>query len=92
MSYIEHDEVWVIATVGRARNSYKLLKFEPKNLAPNQFAYKLKIPFDREEWKSRITEVELAVVKPPRLPKPEITEKVEKDTPQKILDTLAGKD
>jgi len=92
LQFTEVDEIWVIATVGRRRNSYALRVREPKALGPNQFAYKLRIPFDREEWKSRITEVELAVVKPPRLPKPEITEKVEKDTPQKILDTLAGKD
>ena len=91
LSYIQYDSIWVVATVGRARNSYKLLKFEPKNLAPNQFAYRLKIPFDRKAWLTRITEVELTEVKPPKLPQPEIAEAlVEKDTPQKVLESLKG--
>ena len=85
------DHVWVVVTVGRRNNSYKCRVFCPKSLAPNQFAYNLKIPFDREEWKSRILEVEMAEIKPPRLPKPEIGNiVVEKDTPQKVLESLKG--
>lgn len=90
---IEYDYVWVVATVGRRKNSYALRVREPKTLAPNQFAYRLRIPFDREQWQDRIAEVELTEVEPPKLPEPQTIETlVEKDTPQRVLDSLVGRD
>jgi hypothetical protein len=92
-SNVEYDYIWIIVTVGRRKNSYDLRVREPKSLQQNQFAYRLKIPFDRNAWFDRIEEVDMITVDPPAFPKPDITATiVEPPTAQKVLDTLKGKD
>jgi hypothetical protein len=88
---VQHDYVWVVATVNQRKNSYKLRVRQPTNLAQNQFAYRLRIAFDRKDWLDRIREVELPLVEPPGLPKPRIMElNVEKSTPQRVMEDLKG--
>jgi len=88
---IRADYIYIVVTVGRQKNGYALKMREPK-LAQNQFAYRFRIVTDEDEWRKRIKEVELEKVEPPHLPEPEMLHVlVEKDTPQKVLERMAGK-
>ena len=85
------DYIYIVVTVNRRRNSYALKMRYPR-LDQNQFAYRFKIETDEKEWQKRIKEVELEKVEPPHLPDPKVIEfLVEKDTPQKVLERMAGK-
>lgn len=82
------DDVYVVVKVGRKKNSFRLCKKKPK-LEQTEFAYKLQIKLKEEDWFDRIAEVEMAMPKPPNLPKLEIAPiMVEKDTPTKVMDRL----
>lgn len=88
---IEYDYIWIIVTVGRRKNTYDVRVREPKSLQQNQFAYHLKIPFDRDAWFDRIEEVDMITVDPPTFAKPELIQtRAEPDTAQKVLDALKG--
>ena len=86
------DTIYIVVTVGRRKNSYDLRVRQPKSLAQNQFAYKLRIPVDKNDWYDRVKEVFMGQCVPPRLPVPDDSEVlVEKDTPQKVLDRMQDK-
>ncbi len=63
---MRRDTLFVVVTVGRKKNSYSLRMKLPK-LTQNQFAYRLHISTDEEEWKKRVQDVELDKVKPANL-------------------------
>ena len=86
------DYIYVVVRVGRKSNSYRLCKKSPK-LDQNEFAYRLKIALDTDDWFDRIQEVEMAQPHPPNIPKPETIELlIEKDTPTKVMDRLRGEE
>lgn len=92
MGYKRTNWIYIIVTVGRIRNSYKLCKREPKSLAGNQFAYYLRIETDEDDWIGRIQRVELARVAPRALPVlSEIKTLVGKTEDEKVIDRLRGR-
>lgn len=82
------DYVFVVVKVGKKKNSYRLCKKKPK-LDQTEFAYKLRIQLNEEDWFDRIMEVEMEMPNPPNLPKAEVAPTmVEKDTAYKVMDRL----
>lgn len=88
---VRSDWIYVIVTVGRRKNSYRIRVRPPDRLKQNEFAYKMHIEVDEDDWMDRVKEVEIPIVQPPNLPKPDISIIVEKETPLKVLDRLGGK-
>ena len=91
---MREDVIFVIVTVGVRSNTYALRKlaygWKETKLKQNQYAYKLTIRTDAEEWKERIEEVKLDQVHPPE--KTSLISKgfiVDKDTPTKVLDRMS---
>jgi len=86
------DKVYLVVTVLKTKNSYRLFKSRPR-LNPNEFCYAFKVTIDMKEWFGRIEEVDLGKVTPPNLPKPEGLELiVEKDIGLRVVDRLLGRD
>ena len=63
------DWVYLVVTVLKTKNTYRLRKFKPK-LAPNEFCYAFKVSIDKNEWFNRLEEVELEKVSPPEILQP----------------------
>ena len=88
---MRYDHVYVVATVGVRKNSYRLLNRKPKSLRQNEFCYGLKIETDTDAWQKRMKEVALDRVIPPEVLR--ITESqpgLEKSTGDQVLERLKG--
>lgn len=86
------DWVYLVVTVLKTKNTYRLRKFSP-TLAPNEFCFAFKVTIDKNEWFKRIQELELEKVSPPEIPKPMSMELIiSKPTAARILDRLAGRE
>jgi len=89
---IRTDWVYLVVTVLKTKNSFRLMKTKPK-LAPNEFCYAFKVSIDKNEWFNRLEEVELEKVLPPELPKPKnMSLTIKKATSTLVLDRLAGRE
>lgn len=87
------DHVYLIATIGKKRNSYRLLMRVPKTLAANEVCYNFQVDVETDDWFKRIQEISLGVVKPPNFPGMTLTKiTIEKDTPFKVIDRLTGRE
>ena len=88
-----YDDIYVVVTVGARVNSYRLLVREPRSLKQNEYCYKLTFETDMDAWKKRIEEVKLPKIIPPEVVRlrEKMTSQVEKSTPEKVLDRLAGR-
>jgi len=87
------EYIYLVVTVLKTKFSYRIRKITRElKLAPNEFALKIKVSINKDDWFKRIMEVDVGKIVPPSLPKPEVLEIiVEKDTPQKVIDRLAGR-
>lgn len=86
------DYVYLVVTVLKTKNTYRLRKFKPK-LASNEFCYNFKVIIDKKEWFNRIQEIELEKVSPPEIPKPKnMSLIISKATATRVLDRLAGRE
>ena len=81
------DTVFIVVTVQKRQNSYRLCKRKPK-LNQNEFAYQLDIKLDKGEWFDRIAEVEVPIMHPPQLPQLGLAVHVEQDTPSQVLERM----
>lgn len=85
--------VYLIVTILKTKNSYRLRKSQPKSLAPNEFCYSFSIIIDTDEWLKRIKEITLEKVSPPELPKPgNLSLSISRATSTLVMDRLLGKD
>ena len=89
---IREDWVYLVVTVLKTKNTYRLRKFKPK-LASNEFCYAFKVSIDKNEWFNRLEEVELEKVSPPEIPQPKnMSLTIKKSTSTIVLDRLAGRE
>jgi hypothetical protein len=87
------DTIFIVVTVLKSRNDYRLRKFKPKTLAPNEFCYAFRITIDKKAWFNRVAEIDLGKPRPPEFPKArDIRLIIAKATAQQALDRLAGRD
>lgn len=89
---MRQDWVYLVVTVLKIKNSFRLKKFKPKRLAPNEFCYSFLIEIDEDEWLNRIEEIQLEPIHPPEMTRPEISLMISKETSEIVLDKLAGDD
>lgn len=87
------DVIFLVVTVGARANSYTLKKKaynwrEPK-LKQNQYAYRIHIKTNEEDWKDRIADVSPSQVKPPELAVISKETIVGKDTPTRVMERLS---
>lgn len=59
---------YIIATVGIRTCRFRLCTRRPKHLKPNEFAYRLKVDVNIDQWKDRVIEANLPKVSPPKFP------------------------
>ena len=84
------DILYVVVTIGVRANKYRVITRKPK-LHQNEFAYKLNITVNLDEWKERIKEVNMTPPRPPEIPAISYELEIDKSTPDKVMDRLKGK-
>jgi len=83
--------VYLIVTIGRKNNSYRICKFKPKHLKLNEFAWYFKISIDKDEWLDRIKEADLGKAEPPNFPECVLeSELVEKTEEHEVFERITG--
>ena len=91
MAYpLRTDWIYLIVKVLKTKNTYRLRKFRPDILEPNEICYAFKFNLDPKEWLERIQETEITI-SPPSLQNPEGEVSIEKSTSQKVVDRMAGR-
>jgi len=85
------DEVWIVVTILKTKNTYNLRMKKPA-LAPNQFAYRVEINVDPKEWFNRIADVIMPRVSPPEAYRIDVAGiDVGKSNAEQVMERLKGK-
>lgn len=88
-----YETVYLIVTILKTKNTFKLRKFLPKSLAANEVALKFKLELDTNEWFKRVKEVQLGKISPPEiLQARDMSIIIRKSTPNLVMDRLVGRD
>ena len=91
-SNVRRDIIYIRVTINKKRFNYDLLKRRPKSMLPNQFCVDLPFEINEDEWFNRI--ISIGTIRPVP-PQPRVTQVdtwVDKDTPDKVLDKIAGRE
>lgn len=90
---LRNDTVYLIVTVLKTKNTYRLVKFQPTSLKPNEFCLPFRVTIDEKEWFNRIAEtMNLGKISPPEVKKMEdIGVIISKPTSEIVMDRLAGR-
>ena len=89
---IRNQWVYLVVTILRTKNSYRLKMFEPK-LKTNEFCYRIKVSVDEQEWFKRIEELDVGKISPPELSKLDNMQVIMAPaTSAVVLNRLAGRE
>lgn len=84
------DDIYVVVTIGARANKYRVITRKPK-LHQNEFAYKLHITVNLNEWEERIKEVAMIPPRPPEIPDFKVETEIALSTPVQVMNRLKGK-
>jgi hypothetical protein len=90
---IEKDHIYIVCTVRKRVNSYRLLTRPPKTLEINEICFHLTVPFDRSQWFNRTIDISYdQPIKPPIFQKPNSEEVIQPQHPaNQVLDRMTGR-
>lgn len=83
------DWVYLVVTVLKTKNTYRLRKFKPV-LKPNEFCYAFKCEIDINEWLNRVQEIHLPKVIPPEIRQQSVKLMIAQSTPDQVMARLTG--
>lgn len=87
------DIMYLVITILKTKNNYRLRMKKPTPLAPNEFCYAFKVTINKKEWFDRIAEIDLGRASPPEPPKVDSIQLImPKATATIVLDRLAGRE
>jgi hypothetical protein len=92
------DDIWIIVTINKKSTRVRMLKPSPghdrvktiRHIAPNEYAYRLKITTNFKDWEDRIINHEMPAMKPPTRPKIEMSSFIGKSVEDKVTEKLTG--